>query len=128
MEGDIRHRLHQAVLSRLDARKAGMPFSEDPGRWRERAVEFLSEEMRGLPLEGTERDALRERILDEIFAFGPITPLLSDPAVSEIMVNGSQRIFIERDGILQAVTGITIDERNLRVAARNIARILGDDV
>ena len=61
MNGDIRRRLHQIVLSRLDARKAGMSFSEDPGRWRERAEGFLSEEMRGLPLEEAEIRALLSR-------------------------------------------------------------------
>ena len=60
MNGDLRRTLHQAVLSRLDARKTGMSFSEDVGRWRDRAEEYLQAEMCGLSLGGAEPDALRQ--------------------------------------------------------------------
>ena len=58
----------------------------------------------------------------------PIAHLIQDPDVTEIMVNGSRRIFVERQGLIEAVDGIEIDERNLKVAVKNIARALGDDV
>src|SRR5688572_12109853 len=58
----------------------------------------------------------------------PIADLIQDPTVSEIMVNGSQRIFVERDGVVHPVEGVLIEERSLKVAVKNIARILGDDV
>ena len=44
------------------------------------------------------------------------------------MVNGSQRVFVERDGVVQPVEGVRLEERTFRVAVKNIARILGDDV
>ncbi|HKW02307.1 MAG TPA: ATPase, T2SS/T4P/T4SS family [Vicinamibacterales bacterium] len=58
----------------------------------------------------------------------PIAHLIQDPDVSEIMVNGSRRIFIERQGRVTEVTDVTLDQRNLTVAVKNIARALGDDV
>ena len=58
----------------------------------------------------------------------PIADLILDPEVSEIMVNGSGLIFIERNGELEEVTDVHLDERNLIVAVKNIARALGDDV
>jgi pilus assembly protein CpaF len=58
----------------------------------------------------------------------PIAHLITDSEVSEIMVNGSGLIFIERDGQLEEVTDLRLDERNLIVAVKNIARALGDDV
>ena len=58
----------------------------------------------------------------------PIAHLIQDPDVSEIMVNGSGVIFIERDGQLEEVTDVRLDARNLIVAVKNIARALGDDV
>jgi pilus assembly protein CpaF len=58
----------------------------------------------------------------------PIAHLIQDPDVTEIMVNGSRRIFVERHGLLEEVEGIQLDERNLKVAVKNIARALGDDV
>jgi pilus assembly protein CpaF len=113
MNGDLRHKLHQAVLSRLDARKTDLSFSEDVGRWRDRAEECLQAEVHGLSLGDAERNALREGILDEIFAFGPITPLLSDPAVSEIMVNGHESIYVERSGLVSRHAGSFLSEESL---------------
>jgi pilus assembly protein CpaF len=58
----------------------------------------------------------------------PIAHLITDPEVSEIMVNGPRRVFVERGGTLTSVAGVELDERNLRVAVKNIARALGDDI
>jgi pilus assembly protein CpaF len=58
----------------------------------------------------------------------PIEPLLRDREVTDILVNGSGHVFVERAGRLYEVTGVSIPERSLEVAVRNIARILGDDV
>lgn len=58
----------------------------------------------------------------------PIEHLIHDDSVSEIMVNGSSRIFIERAGVLQEVPGLTLSEKSLMVAVKNIARRLGDDI
>src|SRR5437763_10013921 len=58
----------------------------------------------------------------------PIAHLIQDPAITEIMVNGSGRIFVERDGRLETVAQVTVREQNLRVAVRNLARALGDDI
>jgi pilus assembly protein CpaF len=58
----------------------------------------------------------------------PIEGLILDPDVSEIMVNGPDRIFIEKDGYVQAVPKITLTHESLMVAVKNIARRLGDDI
>jgi pilus assembly protein CpaF len=58
----------------------------------------------------------------------PIEHLIRDPEVSEIMVNGSSRVFTERQGRIEPVPGIEVNEKSLHVALRNIARLLGDDI
>jgi pilus assembly protein CpaF len=58
----------------------------------------------------------------------PIEHLIRDPEVSEIMVNGSSRVFTERQGKIEPVPGIEVNEKSLHVALRNIARLLGDDI
>jgi pilus assembly protein CpaF len=58
----------------------------------------------------------------------PIAHLIEDPDVTEVMVNGSRRVFVERDGAVERVDGVDLEERNLTIAVRNIARALGDDV
>jgi pilus assembly protein CpaF len=58
----------------------------------------------------------------------PIQHLILDPDISEIMVNGPGRIFIEKAGHLQAVPGVKLTPESLIVAVKNIARRLGDDI
>ena len=58
----------------------------------------------------------------------PIQHLILDPDISEIMVNGPDRIFIEKAGHLQSVPGVKLTHESLIVAVKNIARRLGDDI
>jgi pilus assembly protein CpaF len=58
----------------------------------------------------------------------PIQHLILDPDISEIMVNGPERIFIEKAGYLQSVPGVKLTHESLIVAVKNIARRLGDDI
>jgi pilus assembly protein CpaF len=59
----------------------------------------------------------------------PIEHLLLDPDVTEVMINaGGRRVFVERAGLLSEVENLTLDERNLKVAIKNIARTCGDDI
>jgi len=58
----------------------------------------------------------------------PIEHLILDDAISEVMVNGPDRIFIEKAGFIEPVLGIHLGEKSLMVAVKNIARRLGDDI
>jgi len=58
----------------------------------------------------------------------PIEHLILDDSISEVMVNGPDRVFIERNGFLERVPGVSLGERSLLVAVKNIARRLGDDI
>jgi pilus assembly protein CpaF len=57
-----------------------------------------------------------------------IENLILDPEISEIMVNSPTDIFIEKQGVMEKVPGVTIPTDQLRVAVQNIARGLGDDI
>src|SRR5487761_353117 len=58
----------------------------------------------------------------------PIEHLILDDSISEIMVNGPDQVFIEKAGFLQQVKGVSLGEKALMVAVKNIARRLGDDI
>jgi pilus assembly protein CpaF len=58
----------------------------------------------------------------------PIEHLILDDAISEVMVNGADHVFIEKDGFLQQVKGVSLGEKALMVAVKNIARRLGNDI
>ena len=58
----------------------------------------------------------------------PIESLILDPDISEIMVNGPEKVFIEKAGYIERVPGVKLSAESLVVAVKNIARRLGDDV
>jgi len=58
----------------------------------------------------------------------PIEHLILDDSVSEVMVNGPDRIFIEKAGFVEPIQGVNLGEKSLMVAVKNIARRLGDDI
>ncbi len=65
----------------------------------ERLISEIATERR-VQLNGREQRALAEELVDDILGLGPLEPLLEDDSISEIMVNGPQRTFIERGGKL----------------------------
>ncbi|MCL1925976.1 MAG: CpaF family protein [Syntrophorhabdaceae bacterium] len=124
MEKAAKIKLHQAVLSQLDARKIGLAYGEDIDRCRRRAEEIINEEMSNASVSQENRDSFRKEMIDEIFGYGPITPLLEDPSVSEIMVNGKDSIYLEREGRLARHNNSFLSEESLRVAIdRMVARV-----
>ncbi len=58
----------------------------------------------------------------------PIEHLILDESISEVMVNGPDHIFIEKAGFIERVPGLSLGEKSLMVAVKNIARRLGDDI
>src|SRR5947199_9556453 len=58
----------------------------------------------------------------------PIEHLILDESISEVMVNGHDHIFIEKAGFIEHVQGLSLGEKSLMIAVKNIARRLGDDI
>ncbi len=58
----------------------------------------------------------------------PIEHLILDDSISEVMVNGPSHIFIEKAGFIEPVQGISLGEKSLMIAVKNIARRLGNDI
>ncbi len=123
MQPELRKTLHRKVVSHLDTRNTGISGG-DEGLWRSRAEQFLSAELARLSLPADARDSLARDILDEIFAYGPITAFLSDPTVSEIMVNGTDAIYVERAGKMVPADLCFLSEDSLRATIdRMVARV-----
>jgi pilus assembly protein CpaF len=85
--------------------------------------ELVESEAALLPL--PERDEVISRILRDTVGLGPLEDLLADPGVEEVMVNGHDRVFIERRGRIEATTVRFADEADLRNAIERILAPLG---
>jgi pilus assembly protein CpaF len=77
------------------------------------------------PLTMMEKGILLQNILDEVFGFGPLGPLLRDPSVGDICVNGVSNIYVERHGRLEKTTVAFENERHIRQTIDKIIQPLG---
>src|SRR5262245_40108368 len=92
-------RLHSRIIGRLDlAQVAQMP----PGELRQRLRQIVDQLVTAdkIVLSEGEREAVATSVIDEILGLGPLEPILKDPAVSDILVNGADTIFVEKHGKL----------------------------
>src|SRR5262249_12083322 len=64
-----------------------------------RVVERLLEDER-VPMTTAEQNKIIEEVLDEVLGLGPLEPLLKEPSISDILVNGYNKVYIERNGRL----------------------------
>ena len=77
-----------------------------------------------IPLSGRDRAQLAQQVIDDILGSGPLEQLLRDPSVSEIMVSGFNRIYVERNGELEPTSLSFQDEQHLRkTIERMVSRV-----
>jgi pilus assembly protein CpaF len=78
-----------------------------------------------VPMTVTERERLIEEILDEVFGLGPLEPLLKDPTVSDVLVNGYDNIYVERNGQLVETNVRFKDQAHVRMIIDRIVSNVG---
>ena len=77
------------------------------------------------PISNADRVRITQEISDDILGYGPIEPFLRDSDVSEVMVNGHDQIYLEKDGRLQPVKAQFTDEAHLRRTIEKIVSRIG---
>jgi pilus assembly protein CpaF len=117
---DLKNRVQNRLIAELDPAMDVSRTSEVRDTIREMYESILQEE--SIILGRRERDALFEQIVAEILGLGPLQPLLAEESVSEIMVNGPKKVFVERNGRLQR-TNIAFEsnEHLMRIIERIVA-------
>ncbi|MGF1753186.1 CpaF family protein [Vibrio makurazakiensis] len=78
-----------------------------------------------LPLGHREVNDVVEQLLNEFLGLGPLQPLIDDPGISDIMVNGHQEVYVERSGKLQKTSVQFRNEEQLLNLARRIVSKVG---
>jgi len=76
-------------------------------------------------LNHAERKQLVGDVLDELLGLGPLEPLLKDPTITDILVNGHDRVFVERYGILESSAARFKDEKHLLRIIQKIVSAVG---
>ena len=121
---EIRARIHRELLDRLNLASLGQRNRAEG----EREVASLVRNMleaESVPLNFEEREIIVEQINDEIFGLGPLEPLLKDDSVSDILVNGAGRVFVERNGKLHPTEVSFKDDQHLLQVIDRIVSAVG---
>jgi pilus assembly protein CpaF len=126
---ELKFSLHQRVVEKLEQEISDI--NECSEEERERAAEQIREIMaeylleKGTSLARSEQQRLVQELLDEVFDLGPISPLLRDTTVSEVMVNGPAQVYVERKGVLEE-TGVQFrDDAHVMQVIERIVSPLG---
>jgi len=117
----LKTRLHQRIVDSIDFSKVEQMDEEELRRQVRALASYLcAEETVSLPEEW--RESMVQEIMDEIYGYGPLQPLMDDPEVTDILVNGPSRVFVERNGVLEPTDVQFADEEHLM---RLIHRLVG---
>src|SRR3989454_10017592 len=92
---DLKLRIHRELLDRVDLTNLARVEMDQATSELKSAVTTLIEEQ-AVPLSARDRERLAEEILHEVYGLGPIEPLMRDPDISDILVNTSRQVYIER--------------------------------
>jgi pilus assembly protein CpaF len=119
---EAKYRVQNRLINELDP-KLDLSNQVEVRRQIEELFGKIADE-EGLALTRAERVRMLEQITDEILGLGPLEPLLRDETVTEVMVNGPQQVYIEREGRLD-MTNVTFqnDEHVMKIIQRIIAPI-----
>lgn len=85
----------------------------------------LSNTFKNVPLNKTEKDRLIKEIIQEAKGYGPLDPLLEDPLISDILVNGAKSVYVEKNGKLYKTSVTFKDNQHLRNIIERIVSKVG---
>jgi pilus assembly protein CpaF len=120
----LKDRVGKALFERMGSRMNDPSLSEDALRTIVLGEHDEVVEEENVPLSTEERQRLTAELADDVLGYGPLQRLLDDPAVSEIMVNGPDAIYVERSGKLErTATRFTSEEHLRRVIDRIVSRV-----
>src|SRR4030095_4252944 len=109
---ELKTRIHRQLIERLDLPKLALLPHDAVQQQIQRIVEdMLAAD--DTPLSRQEREQLVVEVQHETFGLGPIEPLMQDPTVSDILVNGPRAVYIERRGKLERTRVIFRDDTHL---------------
>ena len=117
----VKANVHRILLSQLDLERLSATAN---GRAKQTVSTLIQDIVakERLLLNAAEKDKIQSDLIDEVFGFGPLEPLLKDGTISDILVNRKDLVYIERNGVLEKIDVKFRDDRHL---LQIIDRIVG---
>ena len=120
---ELKFTLHRKLLDKINLEALA---TIDNQRVRGEVRQALFTLIEGEPtlLSSNEKQQICDEVLDEVFGLGPLEPLLQDPTISDILVNGSKQVYVERRGLLE-LTSVTFrdDQHLLRIIDKIVSQV-----
>ena len=120
----LKSSVHRELISRVDLERVANQRDE---RIRAQVLSVIQDLVANLttPLSGRERERLSLEVLDEVFGLGPLEPLLQDPTINDILVNGPKQVYVERAGVLEESNIMFKDNSHLMNIIDKIVSAIG---
>lgn len=122
---ELKARIQNGVISDLDIdlEELSNDFKSHRSAIEALITKHLAKEALNLTI--TQKDKILAELMDEITGFGPITSLINDPDVNEIMVNGPNQIYVERSGLLHRTDTHFKDDNHVLHVIKKIVSPIG---
>src|SRR5579863_10222758 len=121
---EIKSKIHHKLLNSLNPEQLRTLNKESVRTQIGVVVERLVAD-EGIPMTLAEREKVIEEILDEVFGLGPLEPLLKDPSISDILVNGFENVYVERAGRMVETNIRFKDQAHVRMIIERIVSAIG---
>jgi pilus assembly protein CpaF len=121
---ELKNGIHRYLLNQVDLEKISAAPDD---RTRSQVFAVIQDVVSNLkvPLSGPEKERLSIDILDEVFGLGPLEPLMQDPDISDILINGAKEVYVERAGILEETKIVFKDDAHLMRVINKIVSAIG---
>ncbi len=120
---ELKFRLHRKLLDKINLEALATIENQKVRVEVRNALMALMDEESTL-LSSLERHQICDEVLDEVFGLGPLEPMLQDPTISDILVNGHKQVYVERNGKLE-MTNVTFkdDTHLLRIIDKIVSQV-----
>ncbi|HZM62613.1 MAG TPA: CpaF family protein [Vicinamibacterales bacterium] len=123
---ELKGRVHQELLNKLNLdRLTQISRADAEPEIRGVIASILDKESATMPLSLFERETVSSDVLDELFGLGPLELLLKDPAISDILVNRADLVYVERNGRIEETEIAFRDDKHLMQIIERIVSAVG---
>ena len=120
---ELKFTLHRKLLDKINLEAlAAIDNQRVRGEVRNALMQLIDSEQ--TLLSSVEKQQICDEVLDEVFGLGPLEPLLQDPTISDILVNTSKQVFVERRGLLE-ITNVSFrdDQHLIRIIDKIVSQV-----
>lgn len=123
----VKEQLHTLLVEKVNSTPTWVEYSDE--QQKELIKQFVESQLintfKSVPLSKFEKDKMIKEIIQEAKGYGPLDPLLEDPGISDILVNGAKNVFVEKGGKLYRTSVTFKDNQHLRNIIERIVSKVG---